>query len=468
MINRSLGKTSFVFWALATFLAFVFCLGGSARADVYALAILRPISVVAAGIGLFSVEWEHLRSKKILIIIIVSSLIFTLIQLIPLPESFWAGLPGHQILVDINELALGERQERPLAVSPHLAINTAYSLIVPLAIILLGVQLSLDEHLLLLPTLILFGLASGMLGLLQVIGNPQGPLYFYSITNPGEAVGLFANRNHQAVLLACIFPMLSSFLSMPSASKEQRTLKVVGAVLTGAALVPLILVTGSRSGLIAGLLGLILAVVFYSKPKSTKADERKSTILSNNYLLVSAGVVSLVAVTLFMARAVAFQRTFNSDQSEELRWSVWPHILEFAKAYFPLGGGMGSFLEAYRLHEPKTLLAPLYFNHAHNDLLEFFVEAGAFGVLVVLVAVFAFFRGAVILYNWREWKKRGHILGRLGIALTILLAAASLVDYPIRTPILSALFAVAAIWWERAKNEAAKTTGALRAPSLER
>jgi O-antigen ligase len=468
VISRSLGKTSFIFWILASFLAIVFCLGGSARADVQSLVILRPVSVIAVGIGLFSLTWEHLRSQKILLVIIMSLIIFTLFQLVPLPESLSKGLQGHKILLEINGLALGERQETPLAISPQMAINVFYSLMIPLAIILLGMQLTLDEQLILLPILILLGLVSGMLGLIQVIGNPYGPMYFYRITNPGEAVGLFANRNHQAVLLSCIFPMLSGYISMPASSTEQSKLKVTASFLIGAALIPLIIVTGSRSGLIVGLLGLILAVAFYFKPISAKVDKRKVSTFNKGYLWVVLGVVTLVAITFFMARAEAFQRFWDADQGEELRWAVWPHIFEFAKAYFPSGGGMGSFVEAYRLHEPKDLLLPLYFNHAHNDLLEFFVESGVFGLLLAVVAVLAFLRGALLLYNWNERNKRSHILGRLAIAITVLLAAASLVDYPVRTPILSALLAVAAIWLQRAAHYAAKSAGALPAASLER
>src|SRR3546814_18783044 len=66
---------------------------------------------------------------------------------------------------------------------------------------------------------------SGGLGLAQVIGPRDGPLYLYEITNNGSAVGLFANRNHQAALLACLFPMLAVYASIDHPSAERMRLK---------------------------------------------------------------------------------------------------------------------------------------------------------------------------------------------------------------------------------------------------
>ena len=46
------------------------------------------------------------------------------------------------------------------------------------------------------------------LGWLQLAGS-EGFLHFYRETNLGSATGVFANRNHHAVLLACALPLAS-------------------------------------------------------------------------------------------------------------------------------------------------------------------------------------------------------------------------------------------------------------------
>ena len=45
------------------------------------------------------------------------------------------------------------------------------------------------------------GAVSLLLGFLQMTQGPASDLRFYEVTNPSEAVGFFANRNHFAALL---------------------------------------------------------------------------------------------------------------------------------------------------------------------------------------------------------------------------------------------------------------------------
>ena len=48
------------------------------------------------------------------------------------------------------------------------------------------------------------GIIGVFVGLFQVAGGPESPLRYFEITNPTEAVGFFANRNHFAALLYCL------------------------------------------------------------------------------------------------------------------------------------------------------------------------------------------------------------------------------------------------------------------------
>ena len=45
------------------------------------------------------------------------------------------------------------------------------------------------------------GVVSVFVGLIQVAQGQESPLRFFQITNPSEAVGFFANRNHFAALI---------------------------------------------------------------------------------------------------------------------------------------------------------------------------------------------------------------------------------------------------------------------------
>ena len=48
-----------------------------------------------------------------------------------------------------------------------------------------------------------------VLGLWQMLEGPDSPLYFYTLSNRGLAVGWFANRNHLASFLASCVPMVA-------------------------------------------------------------------------------------------------------------------------------------------------------------------------------------------------------------------------------------------------------------------
>jgi O-antigen ligase len=142
-----------------------------------------------------------------------------------------------------------------------------------------------------------------------------------------------------------------------------------------------------------------------------------------------------------VSRDLAIKRL--EDDTEGLRWPVWQSIVDTLPHYLPWGTGVGSYVEAYKVLEPDNLLRPTFSNHAHNEALEILFTAGIPGAALLLLA-FVFLAVAV----WRALSSSGDgaLFKRLGIVAIILLAIASITDYPIRTPILSAVFALAAIW----------------------
>jgi O-antigen ligase len=91
-------------------------------------------------------------------------------------------------------------------------------------------------------------------------------------------------------------------------------------------------------------------------------------------------------------------------------------------------------------NEDLDLAQAGYLNHAHNDYLELIVEAGLPGaiVLFVIIMVIAWRMLAVARDRARD---RGPALA--GFAMLALLAAHSLVDYPVRSDAIAAVAGVA-------------------------
>jgi O-antigen ligase len=298
---------------------------------------------------------------------------------------------------------------------------------------------------LLLPMMIALALGSGLLGIMQSIAGADNALYFYNITNKGVPVGAFANRNHQAILLAMAFPMLAVYASAHVDSKTQSRFRKWIAISSGAVLVPLILVTGSRTGLLVGAIGIIGAAWLYQPPKR-KASSRPTGFRTINFRIFAAiaGVVALGGLTLLMSRAAAIQRFVTADELSESRSGFWNVGLQLFWDNLPLGSGPGSFAKIYASAEPAALLDSTYLNHAHNDLLELAISYGLPGLamLAIIAALALVFFGKLLQTKGQP----GWTFRTLGFLLLFIAAIGSAIDYPLRTPLIASLMVIALYW----------------------
>jgi|JRHI01.1.fsa_nt_gi hypothetical protein len=125
-----------------------------------------------------------------------------LLQLIPLPPALWTALPNRAPIVGALDLAGQRPSWMPSTVSPGATWLSFLSLIVPASIFLATVLLGYRQRRTLSVVILAMGLVSVFLGLSQVAQGPSSPLRFFEISNPSEAVGFFANRNHCQTIAA--------------------------------------------------------------------------------------------------------------------------------------------------------------------------------------------------------------------------------------------------------------------------
>lgn len=441
-LNQKMRENSALILMVA-FLSLVMLTGGSGRDDTQALLVLRPFTIIFFGIAL----WQMLNGKRengrSLVFSSALLIIAAAVFLIPLPGSMWANLPMRDSLVDIDRMVFGEPRTRVLAFNPSSAWESLNALLIPITAILLMLRLDERQRKQMLPIIIGFGLFSGLLGIMQSISSGQSSLYFYRITNNGSGVGLFANRNHQALLLCLLFPMLAGHVAIRLRSQPRSKRTLWFALLAGAPLIPLILVTGSRSGLVLAVVGLMLAFGIYWQSQKAMRQAKGEPIRRWPVVAASLMIAALFALTLQMSRAEAFERLFGDDGSEN-RLGFWNPIYEMATAIFPFGAGPGGFTNAYAIFEPNQLLDPSYLNHAHNDWLELFVTHGALAILLIIgvigFAVYSTYR------NFGRVQSSDRLLSFVGISIIVIAILGSIGDYPLRTPIISILFAISVVW----------------------
>ncbi len=427
------------FPVLVAFLVLTFLTGGSSWGHEAQLIILRPVALLVAAFGLASMSVDQFREHRVLWVLLGLVVGLTALHLVPLPYAWWSQLPGRQILID-GDAAVGfDRIFRPLSMQPEATTNALYSLAVPLAVLSLGVQLSNDEQRRVAGVLLVGIMASALVGLLQLSGSL---ISFYEAVSAPRPSGLFNNRNHQGAMLAMAFPLAVLAWNGGYRLGLPKNLERITAGALAVLVLPLSVVTGSRAGLILCSVALVLA--FAELPLGT-ATKHVRLIRALKAGVVAVFFAGLGWLTVAAGRGGAIDRLTAGDDGE-LRYPVWQSIMDMIPAYWPWGTGIGTYADAYALLEPDALLRPTFSNHAHNDYLEIAFTAGVPGLLILTGAILA-----VSLWGLRAIRvgRRDGALQRTGLVITVILALASLGDYPVRTPIMMAVLVIATIWLSR-------------------
>ncbi|MGX7927503.1 O-antigen ligase family protein [Tsuneonella sp. HG094] len=448
--SRDEGK----FWALALWILATFLMGGGARDDITSLVILRPLAAVMLAVAAYKTTAADMRPFRSLLAILGAIVALVGLQLVPLPPAVWQALPQRELIADIDRAADLGSVWRPLSIAPPRTWNALFALMVPVSVVLFAIRLDGRQSARMVKVVLAIGLLSVLFGALQLVGG-SGAFQLYIVHNAGAANGLFANRNHQAVFLGCLFPLLAVFASGRTLDAGQRRFRTIVAATAALTLIPVLLITGSRAGLAFGIVGLLAALLVYRKQEPAPAKSRKpkqhrwqNLLADNRVIYAGFGVATtvLIGVTVFLSRAESLRRLLESGELGEMRVASLGPVSRLAMEYLPFGSGAGTFVEAFFRAEPRSFLAPTYLNHAHFDYLEWAVTGGVPALAIVAVAAgFALF-AAIRLFLRARIADAGVQLGRAGLVVLAILAGASIVDYPLRTPAISAFAGLAAVW----------------------
>lgn len=434
-------------------MALVFFTGGGSRDDVQSLAILRPLAVLFAAYAITNKANDCWKGRLFPLYIALALSVIMTLQLIPLPPSVWIELPGRRMFADIANLAGIEQPWRPLTLSPSRTLNSLFSLSVPIAAMMLYLNIDNTRRKGAIAVIIILAATSAAWAAFQIAGPPRGSLYLYTVTNDGLAVGLFANRNHQAVLLAATIAMLGWYAGSNAPVIRLATLKFYGSISTIFVLVPLIFITGSRTGLILMAPAIAAAMIFiyfgrYSTEalsSAPKVQGKQKWFLSSRQLMLLgslATVATIAALAIYFSRSLAIDRLFGGNELGALRVQLIPTLIKMIGDYFPWGSGFGSFEYVYRIYEPQDLLAPRYLNQAHNDWLQFPIEGGIAAMIIAAAAVIWFFLKLFrIVKSWSasRYTKYTALMAAFVMACFI---TGSVGDYPLRVPSIIAVFGV--------------------------
>lgn len=441
--------SKFRFQVLVAFIVLLFVLGGASRSDVASTIVIRPLSVLFCAYALTMATRGDIRRIRMPLSLLAALAFYHGVQLVPLPPAIWHTLAGHMLVADNDRLIGLAETWRPISLSPSRTWNGLASLVVPAAtLLLMAIQRGRRSTAI---VLVLMGVAvvSACLGLLQVGSGGDAPLYLYRFTNPGRAVGLFANPNHHAFFLAATIILAAwYFASARGVSGSARGRQAIG-IGVGGVSATVAMVCGTRTGFLLTIVALIsgYALILLSRRGEVprRRDKRQTRMrVWARYVpyvvLTTAGVL----VFLFYERIPALSRLAAKNPVEDLRFQVLPTLLHMARGYLPFGSGFGSFEYVFKIFEPDAVLSSAYLNQAHDDFLQVVIEGGVPGLLLLLLALVSYVRRAPAA--WRALRaphqppeSRLPAAGLLAIGVLVL---ASATDYPLRTPSLMAFVAI--------------------------
>jgi O-antigen ligase len=418
--------------------------GGASRFDEDQQAIVRLAAILVLAASLWPLDFKPLIERPGLILAAGAAYLLLLIQLAPLPPGLWAALPGHEVYGRIAAAA-GAEGWRPLSLTPDLTANALYALLPATAAGAAALFLEGRQRIWLARGVAAIACASAVLGLFQMAGGSG--LQLYRVTSDDAPVGLLANRNHQAALLSCALVLTGALLGLRRRDAGDPRVGLIVGLGVAAMLVLAALSTGSRMGLVLVAIGAVGGVW------ACKAAGRRLIPLRPMLRLAVGGgaVTAVVGLALAAVRSGAIERLADTNRVSETRTAMIDPLLATAKAFMPFGAGVGSFDSVFRRFEPTSLLSTIYMNQAHNEPLQLAIEGGlpALVLLAVFLAWWVFTVAAI-------FRRGAKALTIAWITVTVILMASSLVDYPLRTPLLGAVFAVACVEMARAASRSSE------------
>jgi hypothetical protein len=436
-------------FVLVLYVVVVAAFGGSAREDVVQLSALRVLIALVCIPLLYWLSREGLRDLRAPFFMLLAFSVWLFLQLVPLPPEIWTALPYRSAIAEIDALTGSAGLWRPISMSPDRGWNAFAGLIVPASALILAAALRFRSQMYL-QALVGLGFVNSALALMQLLsGSPA--LYFYRVTNLDGGVGLFANENHSAVFSALCL-LLIAYLGASGQRNGMHAAQKFALLMIYVVTLLAALSSGSQAGVMLAVLAMIATSLMFGLQRIRKTSSKgrsgasKSALQSQGARLV--GLLPYIIPVFLVGVLVAFiafgdklslTNFIEEDPLGERRTILIPLLSEMVSQFWLLGSGFGSFSAVFAIFEPTEMMGPSYLNQAHNDWFQFAIEGG-----LPAIVVFA------SLLLWIGWKFLQVVrleglfsnFALLWAFAMIVLASASVIDYPLRTPI----FQVASVW----------------------
>lgn len=276
------------------------------------------------------------------------------------------------------------------------------------------------------------GFALALFAILQGLAAPQDTIYWIRELSYGPtAYGSFVNKNHYAGYMELLAPLPVALAAYGAVGREQRGLFYF----LGLVMMVSVVLSLSRTG--AAILALeVLLLTWLARSRNRPRTWVAAALVA---VLVAAGAVWLGGKPLVERLSTVLR--FPTETSLTARFQVARDALGMMRDYPLWGTGLATFGDVYPRY--KTFEDGLFWDHAHNDLLELGVETGIVGIfcavlfLAGLRTLWKAARGrSVIRDPFQRAVSAGVFVGCIGLGLH------SLLDFHFHIPATALTFAI--------------------------
>ena len=376
---------------------------------------------------------DGLRRMAILALVLIA--LVPLLQLVPLPSGWWNAIQSRQALAGDLGVAGVEALSTRWSLAPAATEAALWALLPAMTAFLAAVSLRQVAHRrLVVKAVLLLVLVNALFAFFQAGLPADSGLRLYPDFHGGFG-GLLVNANHMATALV-IGMVLAAGQAVHARRRHAhgRAGRATWLVYTALAVACFLLVplTTSRAGMVLALPAFIAVLALTGALPLHRAWRSK---LAAAFVLLALCLVAIVVRAALGWMAV--------DRADEVRHLIAGTTANMAKAHAPFGSGVGSFVEVFEQAAPSSLWLSAYVNHAHNEYVQWWLEAGWLGMLALVFAL-----AVVALAGWRiahaKLRDGNIILAASCFVAVCAVLAHSAVDYPLRTTTLMATTAALA------------------------
>ena len=378
-------------------------------------------------------------ADKMLIFPVISLLILTVLQILPLP------------LVSSTTAALPDGN-RYISLDRHATVNflLIFGSLVVMGETLLHLTNTRKRLIALAATVIVVGVGSAMFGVGRhaiMAGGYALPIQVIDVAPAQYAQ--FINRNHFALLMEMTLGvLLGLILKAPLATRSKVALGILIAFCWFA-----IISANSRGGIVssAGVIILAAFVHFFTRNVHVESGKRRpASSLGNRLMPIIAGTTLIAVLTGTLIVSVALiggettvsrfettDRDFATVEGRASRLEIWRSTMKLIAASPLVGSGFGAYSVAITPYDtasgPKQII-----RQAHNEYLEVVAGGGMIAGLLTLLFFGLTVRRVVQRFNERDSLEKaigfGAALGMSGVMLH------SFVDFGLHVQINSLVF----------------------------